>query len=93
LVINVFIKNRDDHAKNFSFLLIDDKWKLSPACDLLPSWGFNGFHTTAIAGNGDHKYSDIQLVADSVGLNKKRTKEISELIRDTVVFLKIKSYH
>ena len=82
MVFNVFIKNKDDHAKNFSFLLIDNKWKLSPAYDLLPSRGFNGFHTTTIAGNGNPKYSDILIVADSVGLNKKRTKEIYELIRD-----------
>jgi serine/threonine-protein kinase HipA len=37
MVFNVAIKNRDDHAKNFSFQLIDGEWKLSPAYDLLPS--------------------------------------------------------
>jgi len=80
MVFNVLIKNRDDHARNFSFLLKDGKWKLSPAYDLLPSNGFNGFHTTTIAGQGDPKYSDIYNVALSLGLNKNRIKEIYEMI-------------
>ena len=80
MVFNVLIKNRDDHARNFSFLLKDGKWKLSPAYDLLPSNGFNGFHTTTIAGQGDPKYSDIYNVAESLGLNKNRIKEIYEMI-------------
>jgi len=80
MIFNVLIKNRDDHARNFSFLLKDGKWKLSPTYDLLPSNGFNGFHTTTIAGQGDPKYSDIQLVAESLRLNKSRIKEIYEMI-------------
>lgn len=80
MVFNVLIKNRDDHARNFSFLLKDGKWKLSPAYDLLPSNGFNGLHTTTIAGQGDPKYSDIYNVAESLGLNKNKIKEIYEMI-------------
>lgn len=82
MVFNVLIKNRDDHARNFSFLLNEDKWKLSPAYDLLPSSGFNGFHTTTIAGQGDPKYTDIQQVAESLGLNKKKAKEIYDAIAE-----------
>ncbi|MDP2888872.1 MAG: HipA domain-containing protein [Bacteroidota bacterium] len=80
--LNVLIKNKDDHARNFSFLLDEGKWKLSPAYDLLPSSGFNGFHTTTIAGQGDPKYIDVEQVAESLGLNKKRTKEIYETIAE-----------
>jgi len=80
MVFNVLIKNRDDHARNFSFLLKNNKWKLSPAYDMLPSNGFNGFHTTTIAGKGDPKYTDIQSVAESLGLNKNKTKDIYEMI-------------
>ena len=80
MVFNVLIKNRDDHARNFSFLLKNNKWKLSPAYDLLPSSGFNGFHSTTIAGKGDPKYKDIQSVAESLGLNKNKTKDIYEMI-------------
>lgn len=83
MVFNVLIKNRDDHARNFSFLMKDGKWELSPAYDLLPSPGFNGFHTTTIAGQGNPKYEDIQSVAVSLGLNKNRAKVIYEMIKET----------
>jgi serine/threonine-protein kinase HipA len=82
MVFNFMIKNRDDHAKNFSFLLKDGNWKLSPAYDLLPSSGFNGFHTTTIAGQGLPKRSDIQKVADNIGLNKTKSKEIYEIVEE-----------
>ena len=87
MVFNVLIKNRDDHARNFSFLLLDDRWKLSPAYDLLPGSGFNGFHTTTIAGKGDPKYEDIQSVADSVGLYRKRARAIYEMIQEKYFLL------
>ncbi len=74
MVFNVFIKNRDDHAKNFSFQYINDKWKLSPAYDLLPSQGFNGFHTTTINGSGDPSEKDILKVAEKANLNAKRAE-------------------
>lgn len=82
MVFNIIIKNRDDHAKNFSFLLKNGEWILSPAYDLLPSHGFNGFHTTTIAGQGDPKYSDIEKVAENLKLNRKRCREIYEMIKD-----------
>jgi serine/threonine-protein kinase HipA len=82
MVFNFLIKNRDDHAKNFSFLLKDGNWKLSPAYDLLPSNGFNGFHTTTIAGQGEPKRSDIQKVTNGLGLNKTRSKEIFEMLEE-----------
>ena len=46
--------NRDDHAKNFSFLLDDSngKWGLSPAYDLTFSHGPGGEHSTTVAGEG-----------------------------------------
>lgn len=84
MVFNIAIKNRDDHAKNFSFQLIDGEWKLSPAYDLLPSSGFNGFHTTTINNNGEPTISDVMAVADRVGLNKTRAAEIIEEIKMTV---------
>jgi serine/threonine-protein kinase HipA len=48
---NVFANNRDDHSKNFSFLM-DKKgnWKLAPAYDLTFSYSSHGLHSTMIAG-------------------------------------------
>jgi serine/threonine-protein kinase HipA len=76
MVFNVLINNRDDHARNFSFLLKNGKWKLSPAYDLLPGSGFNGFHTTTVSGKGDPGYDDIKRVAENLKLNRNRAKEI-----------------
>lgn len=81
MVFNILIKNRDDHAKNFSFVLQNGEWRLSPAYDLLPSTGFNGFHTTTINGQGEPKEKDIFAVAASVGLAKRRTEEIFEKVK------------
>ena len=48
---NVFAHNRDDHSKNFAFLM--DKhgsWKISPAYDLTFSYSAHGHHSTMVAG-------------------------------------------
>ena len=84
MVFNVLIKNRDDHAKNFSFILKNNEWKLSPAYDLLPSTGFNGFHTTTINGQGEPTVKDIFAIADNVGLNKRKAEEIYEFIAEQI---------
>ena len=39
MVFNYLIDNRDDHAKNFSFVYHGGKWHFTPAYDLLPSDG------------------------------------------------------
>ena len=85
MVFNVVIKNRDDHAKNFSFQLIDEQWKLSPAYDLLPSNGFNGFHTTTINNNGEPTANDMMAVAAKVGLNKHRAEEIIQEVKQYAI--------
>jgi serine/threonine-protein kinase HipA len=52
-VFNVFSHNRDDHSKNFGFLM-DEKgiWNLAPAFDLTFSSSSQGMHSTTTAGNG-----------------------------------------
>ena len=84
MVFNVAIKNRDDHANNFSFQFSDNEWKLSPAYDLLPSQGFNGFHTTTINNNGEPTQNDILIVAEKISLNKQRVINIVEEITGIV---------
>ncbi len=52
-VFNLFTNNRDDHAKNFSYLLNESgDWKLSPAYDLTYSSGVGGEHSTMYLGEG-----------------------------------------
>ncbi len=38
LVFNIVARNHDDHSKNFSFLIVDKQWRLSPAYDLAYSY-------------------------------------------------------
>jgi Uncharacterized protein related to capsule biosynthesis enzymes len=52
-VFNVMAHNRDDHAKNFSFLMDETgNWKLSPAYDLTFSTGPGGEQSTMVLGEG-----------------------------------------
>jgi len=80
MVFNTVISNRDDHAKNFSFQYSDGSWRLSPAYDLLPSYGFNGYHTTTIGGKGEPTHADMLALAAEVGLQKQRAETILEEI-------------
>lgn len=75
-VFNVLIGNKDDHAKNFSFIYRDDRWQLSPAYDLLPSGGFNGNHTTTVNGQGKPTLKDCLEVAKLVSFPEKRAMNI-----------------
>lgn len=52
---NVFSHNRDDHSKNFSFLMnLNGEWKLAPAYDLTFSYSSYGFHSTMVAGESQN---------------------------------------
>lgn len=82
MVFNIRISNRDDHAKNFSFQWIDQTWKLSPAYDLLPSDGFNGYHTTTVNGKGEPTLADIMDVASEIGISKQLASRIVEEVSD-----------
>ncbi len=77
---NLFVHNRDDHAKNFSFLM-DDKgeWRLSPVYDVTFSFGPGGEHSTTYLNEGKnptlthlkelakkHRIKDAQTIIDEV---------------------------
>ena len=52
-VFNVVFNNRDDHAKNISFRLSQDRtWHLSPAYDLTYCEGPGGEHQMDVCGEG-----------------------------------------
>ena len=52
-VFNVLAHNRDDHSKNFSFLMNENgEWRLSPAYDLTFSSRPNGEQSTTVMGEG-----------------------------------------
>jgi serine/threonine-protein kinase HipA len=54
MAFNVLAHNRDDHVKNFAFILDDTtgEWALTPAYDLVYAAGPGGEHTMTLAGEG-----------------------------------------
>lgn len=76
MVFNILTGNMDDHAKNFSFILKDKQWYLSPAYDLVPCVGYNGNHSTTILGKGTAERKDILEVAKLCNLEFKLAKTI-----------------
>jgi serine/threonine-protein kinase HipA len=66
---NVFANNRDDHSKNFSFLMNHEgKWIFAPAYDLTFSYSGHGMHSTMIAG-------------ESANPNKKHLLELANYFK------------
>jgi|JI10StandDraft_1071094.scaffolds.fasta_scaffold17239_8 serine/threonine-protein kinase HipA len=85
-VFNVLGHNRDDHGKNFSYLMDKDgQWQISPAYDLIYSSGPNGEQSTMIMGEG--RNPDIEHLlkfAEANRIPKKRTKEIIDQCRSAL---------
>ncbi len=81
-VFNVLAHNRDDHGKNFTFLMnADGEWSLSPAYDLTFSSGPRGEQSTLVMGEGKNP-SVRQLTA--LGLEAKIPRAtINQIIEQT----------
>lgn len=77
-VFNVLAHNRDDHAKNFSFLMDEQgHWRVSPAYDLTFSSGPAGEHSTMIMGEGVNPQAKHLLqLANVVNIKQERALEI-----------------
>lgn len=87
MCFNVFAHNRDDHAKNFTFLYheSEDEWHLSPAYDLTYSNTYFGEHTTSVDGNGANPgEKEIINVGMQAGMKKQNCLEIAEQIKSIV---------
>lgn len=89
MCFNVFAGNRDDHAKNFSYLYDEDdgSWHLSPAYDLTESAGTYGERATTVNGKGKGiDLDDLVAVGKTGGLGVRRSQaiaqEICEIVRD-----------
>ena len=82
MVFNVLTHNRDDHAKNFAFLMDDEgEWRLAPAYDLTYS-GPGGEHTTDVAGKGrDITEGDMLNVAKDAGIEASKAKVIIDQVQ------------
>ena len=92
MCFNVFAHNRDDHAKNFSFLYSENKgaWEVAPAYDLTYSNSFNGEHATTVNGNGKNPTdNDMIEVAKEVDLDpawcSRKINEIRSICSNNLV--------
>jgi len=77
-VLNVLAHNRDDHSKNFSFLMDKSgQWSLSPAYDLTFSSGPRGEQSTMIMGEGLNPTTDHLLkLAAEANIKQAQAQEI-----------------
>ena len=77
-VFNVLAHNRDDHSKNFSYLMGENgQWKLSPAYDLTFSSGPRGEQSTMVLGEGKNPQLEHLLkLAAAAKIKKDRAAEI-----------------
>ncbi|WP_319589429.1 type II toxin-antitoxin system HipA family toxin [uncultured Draconibacterium sp.] len=81
---NVYSHNRDDHSKNFSFLMnAKGEWQFAPAYDLTFSNSAYGFHSTMIAGESQNPgRKELLKLADHFGL--KKGDVIIEEVQDAI---------
>ena len=82
---NVFTHNRDDHSKNFAFVMDSaGKWKFAPAYDLTFSNSSHGHHSTTVAGEGLNPTKKHLLELAHI-FDVKNPNEIIERVRDVVL--------
>ena len=74
-VFNVLSHNRDDHSKNFAFLMDPEgTWSLAPAYDLTFSSSSQGYHSTSCARNYvDPGRKELLELANVLSINKAKT--------------------
>lgn len=86
MVFNVLANNRDDHVKNFSFVMDHNgEWSLSPAYDLIYSTGPGGEHSMTVLGEGRSiRKTDIYKLGEKHGIRKKEMDSIVEQASDAV---------
>lgn len=86
MCFNVFMGNRDDHSKNFSYLYSEeDGWTLSPAYDLTVNPGVYGEHATTVHGKGRNiDFADLVAVGKAAGIAPSKAAQIASEIKEVV---------
>lgn len=85
-VFNVLAHNRDDHSKNFSYLMDSQgRWQLSPAYDLTFSSGPAGQQSTMVMGEGRKpQRANLISLAKEAGINHDLAASVIEATRDSL---------
>ena len=89
---NIYSHNRDDHSKNFSWLMDDSGiWTLAPAYDLTYSSTAIDEHSTRVAGEGANPgRSNIMNLAEEFSISKPSEiiEEVQESLSNWLVIAK-----
>lgn len=86
MVFNYLTDNKDDHCKNFSFLVRNDGsgkwgWHLAPAYDLtLCTEGYNGEHATSVNGTGHPTVADFITIGTNIKLSEATCRRIIDQV-------------
>jgi serine/threonine-protein kinase HipA len=81
---NVFAHNRDDHSKNFAFIISQKgEWEFAPAYDLTFSSSSQGQHSTTCARNGINPGTK-ELLELANDFSIKKGKEIIQEVKESV---------
>lgn len=85
-VFNIIGHNRDDHAKNFSFLMDENgKWCTAPAYDLNYAPGPAGEHCTMVMGEGKNpEIKHLMDLAAFIDIPPQNAKAICEQVQNAV---------
>ncbi|MDH5801205.1 MAG: type II toxin-antitoxin system HipA family toxin [Gammaproteobacteria bacterium] len=85
MVFNILAYNRDDHAKNFSYIMDENgSWSLSPAYDVVYSAGAAGWHTMDISGEKHPQLQAVLALAKEHGIKKAAAVEVVDQVRMAV---------
>lgn len=87
MIFNYLTDNKDDHCKNFSFLVVKDRnkwqWELAPAYDLTRcSNAYNGEHATSVNGSGHPDLNDFVTAGKKIKITESRCLEIFQQVYD-----------
>jgi Uncharacterized protein related to capsule biosynthesis enzymes len=85
-VFNILAHNRDDHSKNFSFLMDSQGiWRFAPAYDLTFSSGPGGEQSTTIMGEGRApELGHLHKLAEEAKITKRAADDVIEATRTSL---------
>lgn len=83
MVMNLVAINKDDHAKNFSFLCDDGKWSLAPAYDITYSPnGSKGEHATSLFYDGNPGLDLVLKAGTGIRIPRSTCMEIIKKVEE-----------
>ena len=88
MVFNYLTDNKDDHCKNFGFMVQRNplgkwQWCLAPAYDLtLCTEGYNGQHATSVNGTGHPTAADFIAVGTKAHIPETRCRHLIDEVVD-----------